>query len=732
MNANLSRLFPTNRCLLAPALSLVCASLALAEEPKPATAPGPVDPQLMMGELSPYIVTAERVEKSILDTPYSSSRIDSNSIRDNALRTLPEALQYTPGVMVQETAYGHGSPFIRGFTGRQNLLLMDGIRVNNSTFRGGPVQYWNTIDSLSLDHLELIRSQGSVLYGSDAAGGTLNAFGKSSDFRSETTDQPFLGGSAAYEYRSNGEGSHIARFEAETGVGGQYGILLGVSAKDFGDIADSAVGRMKGTGYPEQDYDLRFDYAVTADSTLTFAAYYVNQDDISRWHRTLNNPGWTDGDHIAGPGAYKFNDYDQEHALTYLRYAGKNPEAGAAIKSWSSTLSFQKVGDSEYLDANNGSSTQFQALDTQVRTLGYDLMLESDLGPGTLVYGGDYYHDGVDSSGWSNSAAGNKLREKLPVADDSTYDMLGLFSQYTWKPVTPLEVTVGARYTNVEADLGRFYGYDAATATTKLQHDQSFNWDSVVGSGRVLYHLNSSRSVYGGISQAFRAPNLNDLSGDITSLASTSSKGSVDAQPEKFVTYEIGTHQANKQFSSNFAVFYTDITDAISSVKDGSTSITTNAAQGAVYGTELEGAWRITPQWELSGYVAWMDGRTEAPEKLGGPVINKPNSKQMPLTGSVALRWTAESKDYWIEGRVLAADTEDRITVADQAADFQRIPTGGTPGYVIAALRAGWQVNDALSLNASLENLTDEVYRVHGSGQNSPGFNGIFGVKVSW
>jgi hypothetical protein len=32
-------------------------------------------------------------------------------------RTLPEALAELPGVMVQKTARGQGSPFIRGFTG---------------------------------------------------------------------------------------------------------------------------------------------------------------------------------------------------------------------------------------------------------------------------------------------------------------------------------------------------------------------------------------------------------------------------------------------------------------------------------------------------------------------------------------------------------------------------------------------------------------------------------------
>ena len=46
---------------------------------------------------------------------------------------LPESFAETPGVLVQKTANGHGSPFIRGFTGFRNLLLVDGIRLNSRT-----------------------------------------------------------------------------------------------------------------------------------------------------------------------------------------------------------------------------------------------------------------------------------------------------------------------------------------------------------------------------------------------------------------------------------------------------------------------------------------------------------------------------------------------------------------------------------------------------------------------
>ena len=56
---------------------------------------------------------------------------------------------------------------------------------------------------------------------------------------------------------------NIGRIESDFGVGGQWGVHLGFSAKDYGDIEDDAVGRMKNTGYPEQDLDFRFDMALT-------------------------------------------------------------------------------------------------------------------------------------------------------------------------------------------------------------------------------------------------------------------------------------------------------------------------------------------------------------------------------------------------------------------------------------------------------------------------------------
>ena len=55
----------------------------------------------------------------------------------------------TPGVWVQKTNHGGGSPFIRGLVGNQILVLVDGIRLNNATLRYGPNQYLATVDPVS-------------------------------------------------------------------------------------------------------------------------------------------------------------------------------------------------------------------------------------------------------------------------------------------------------------------------------------------------------------------------------------------------------------------------------------------------------------------------------------------------------------------------------------------------------------------------------------------------------
>ena len=127
-------------------------------------------------DLETLVVTPTRREQAMLDVPYSVDFVSKERLEQ--ARSLPQALRDVPGVMVQETGPAQGSPYIRGFTGFRTLTLIDGIRLNNSVFRDGPNQYAGTIDPFSLSGIEVVKGPSSVLYGSDAIGGTVNALTK--------------------------------------------------------------------------------------------------------------------------------------------------------------------------------------------------------------------------------------------------------------------------------------------------------------------------------------------------------------------------------------------------------------------------------------------------------------------------------------------------------------------------------------------------------------------------
>ena len=64
------------------------------------------------------------------------------------------------------------------------------------------------------------------------------------------------------------------------------------------------------------------------------------------------------------------------------------------------------------------------------------------------------------------------------------------------------------------------------------------------------------------------------------------------------------------------------------------------------------------------------------------------------------------------------------------ARDTQRVPPGGTPGYVTVNLGGGWKFSENLELSVTLENITNEDYRVHGSGVNGAGFGIV--ASLDW
>ena len=677
--------------------------------------------------LDPLLVTPILRGTSRFEAPATVEEIDARTIDRRAYRTVPQSLRDVPGILLQETAHGQGSPYLRGFTGFQNVLLIDGVRLNNSVFRSGPNQYWNTVDPFSVDRMEVVMGPSSVLYGSDALGGTVQVFTKS-PWR-EMAGRDGVGGRVAYRW-ADAESYDQARVEVFGLAGEDTAVFLGVSHKEFGDLhGGSDVGLQRNTGYDEVDADLKIESFLDPDTRLTVAHQHVEQDDVPRTHRTAFGIDWED----LTVGSDLRRDLDQDRDLTYVQLDARELDGFLGIFDRVVTsVSWHEQSEERHRTRSSGA-VEDQGFD--VETLGFFAhFFAGDGATGRWTVGIEAYHDQVDSflDRYSNQTAADDIQG--PVGDDATYDLFGLFVQDEIALAAGTDLVLGVRANHAAADADSVR--DPVT-DEKISVDD--DWQSVVGSVRITHELEPERlRLFGGVSQGFRAPNLSDLTRFDSARTDEFEIPAPDLDPERTTTLEIGVKALDEDTSAQVVAFYTDVEDAIARVPtgdvnaEGDREVTKdNVGDGYVLGLEVSGTQRLNEDWSLFGNLTWMAGRldtfpTSAPVKEEDWI-----TRGMPFTLRAGLHVEPEGEGWWAEALATYADDADRLSTRDEG-DTSRIPPGGTPGYVVLDLRGGMELREDLDLTVAVENVFDEDYRVHGSGLNRPGRNLVVGLSWSF
>ena len=669
--------------------------------------------------LDTLVITPMRAEERLFDVPYSADSVSEEEFLERSYRTTPQMLSSTPGVMVQETSVGHGSPYIRGFTSQQNLFLIDGIRLNNSVFRPGPNQYWNTVDPFTLQRLELVKGPSSVLYGSDAIGGTVNAITK--DPYAYGREHGFAG---FLHYRvASAEESHTGRAEVAAALGQDTGLLLGLTGRHFGDFQGGEdAGTLPYTSYDEYDGDLKLEHFVRDGVRLVLAHQQVHQDDVPRTHSTIFAESF-EGTEI---GSNLRREFDQDRELTYAQLRAEDLDG--AIDAYTLSLSWQDQEEVEdrVRGSGNRSLTGFDA-----ETLGMFASFDSYTSIGRLSYGVEFYRDFVDS--FTNRFDQQTPADDIqgPVADDATYDLAGVYLQDEIPVSERLDLTLGGRFNFAAADADSVR--DPVT-DERISIDE--DWSELVGSARFDYELEPERwALFGGVSQGFRAPNLADLTRFDSARSDEFEIPAPDLDPEHFIQYELGVKQKSERSSAQAAVFYTDISDGIQRFPtgnvnmDGDREVTkANVGEGHIWGIELGAAHEVLPQWTTFGIATWLDSQVESFPTSDPTPVEAATTRQQPTTIQVGLRWDSEDEALWAETVLTWADDADELSPSDEN-DDQRIPPGGTPSYFVWDLRSGYRVNENVALTFAIENVLDEDYRIHGSGQNRPGTNAVLGAS---
>jgi iron complex outermembrane receptor protein len=118
-------------------------------------------------------VTATGTEQVASSSIQSVNIIGSLELAQKNPVSLGEALDQELGVSKRSFGPGTARPVIRGFDGDRVLILEDGNRVGGLGFQSG--DHAEPVDVLSVERIEIVKGPATLLYGSNAVGGVINA-----------------------------------------------------------------------------------------------------------------------------------------------------------------------------------------------------------------------------------------------------------------------------------------------------------------------------------------------------------------------------------------------------------------------------------------------------------------------------------------------------------------------------------------------------------------------------
>nr|WP_305793143.1 TonB-dependent receptor [Sedimenticola hydrogenitrophicus] len=473
--------------LLPVPLALLLAGAAVSAEAQDAD---------LLGDIT---VQATRVDKSLYKVPAAVGYVDKDDIQFGRQQLgLDESLVKVPGLFMQNR-YNFAQDLrisIRGFGSRSSFgirgikLYVDGIPATLPDGQGGV----DSIDIGSLDRIEVVRGPASSLYGT-ASGGVINMYTEDGP-----EDQPFIEARTSF-------GSYNFR-KHQLKAGGQadrLNYLVNLSRLELDGYRDHSE-----TENVLLNTKFRYDIDQSSDVTLTFNAVDSPEADDPGGLRRTGNAFNVD---LSTPSAAQRNN---------LRF-----DAGESVKQQQLGLLYNKsIGAQHQFTLRN--YYVFRDFDAKL-PFGYfgGPLVPSggivDLQRFFVGGGGQYSYTGALSGMKNRFSVGldidNQMDERVnytniidsnvigPKSLDQDEDVFswGLYMQNELALSDSLELTLGARYDEVEFDFSDRYFVDGS--------DDSGNITFSEISPRVglLWSLNNALNVYGNLGTSFETPSSREF-----------------------------------------------------------------------------------------------------------------------------------------------------------------------------------------------------------------------------
>ena len=633
-------------------------------------------------------VTAQRHERLSFDVSQSVTTLNKDELSKKSSRSTPEALMNESGIWVQKTNHGGGSPVIRGLVGNQILLLVDGIRLNNATYRYGPNQYLSTIDPGMIDRIDAIRGSGSVLYGSDALGGVVQVLSKTPSFKNDGLK---ISGNLSGKWMSAGM-EKSSRAEMEIG-NSKVAFIGGFSVRNFGDVlAGGSLGVLDPTGYNERSGDAKVLMRTGSSGILTAAFQQLTQYDVPRYDQVVQG----------GYAVYNFE--PQSRQLSYLRWetVSKNPW----LQSFRLTSSYNR--SNEGIDSQKNNSNEVKTQRDEVNTTGVIAEIISSPSPHWNIQSGvEYYFDKVNSTASTmNIISDETTIQRGSYADGSTVSNFAVFTNHQYE-VDKFQFSAGARFNGV-----------TVSVNDNVFGDQKITPNAWIGNLGVTMKINNSLRAFLSSNTGFRAPNLDDMSKFGTVESGVFEIPSAGLSPEKSLSVEAGLKIRQKKISGTLSLYQTHLSDLIDRVPatylgsdryDGRKVYQKqNVGEARLRGFEAEADIELMKFLSVFGNITYTYG--------DNITKREPLRRIPPLFGRIGLRYQ-HAIGLWLKAEWAAAGEQDRLAAGDKS-DVRiavRLEDGAMPSWNILNLYAGYTYK-SMTVNLIGQNLFNQAYRVYASG----------------
>ena len=657
-------------------------------------------------------VTGTKSESTVKDYAGSVNVIDKEDYDKSPSVDIRNLLKDVPGVTTRKTTRDgvRGTPGIsdvniRGLDGDRILLLIDGIRLPDRYELG---VYYNLgqgdyVDFSFLKSIEIIKGSISSLYGSDALGGliyyrTLEPYDilqGDSDFNVEIP----------INYFSENDGrsfSNKVAVKLSEKLSALFIYTNEVSAATRVPAPSKYIDETENYG-DNLLFNLQYDF--NDQSSLN-----VVVEDINRSSRSISSQA--NLENMSALYDEMVSNTITDRTRVSAKYSYEADNDSAFINKAQSTIfwqegnvndNFRREGDIQRQDKIYNLTNELVGVNSEFNT---NISLFNDTHK--LSYGFDISEN--DGSRTRNTIDLNTGEGVLEKDTPDTKTLRGGFYLQDQFSSGDFDFNAGLRYDYYSLDSKMDEDYNLRDSETVEAADDSYQ--VVTPKFTVSYRATDESTLYARYSQGFRPPVWYQLNASFENpRAGYVTLSNPDLKPEKSNDFEIGYKLSGDHYETTFATYYNRYSDFLDAFAEQEDTIslnldgfdrnyrvfqTQNVTDAEIYGVEFAGIYFFNPEREgfyVGNVFAWSEGNDLT--------SNVPLETIIPVTNNFSLGYRGADDRWQVSVGMLYSG---RPRLRSDYTDY--IPSTS----LVFDLNGYWRISDSVTLNASVNNFTDQAY----------------------